>query len=192
MSSSINLNLTGVGEEIAVAVAEAMRKQLATFQCQTAGIIAQQVSQQFAAAIKTTVLDSQKPTFDVREQILGTCLLDLPVLQSLLTVLANANFILKCYRRAPGYGTVFDDGIAIVVANCGELIQASVVATEAVRTGSTGSDPVPCLLSATPAVSSMHALQNLFACSREALARVWKLRGTYDGFTDLGAIYFTS
>jgi hypothetical protein len=71
MSASINLNLDGVGDEIAVAVAEAMRKQLATFQCQTASIISKQVSDQVAVALKTAVLDSQKPTFDVREQILG-------------------------------------------------------------------------------------------------------------------------
>jgi hypothetical protein len=71
MSASINLNLDGVGDEIAVAVAEAMRKQLATFQCQTASIIGKQVSDQVAVALKTAVLDSQKPTFDVREQILG-------------------------------------------------------------------------------------------------------------------------
>jgi hypothetical protein len=71
MSASINLNLDGVGDEIAVAVAEAMRKQLAAFQCQTASIISKQVSNQVAVALKTAVLDSQKPTFDVREQILG-------------------------------------------------------------------------------------------------------------------------
>jgi hypothetical protein len=63
MSSSINLNLDGIGDEIAVAVAEAMRKQLATFQCQTAGIIAEQVSQQVAAATKTALLDVQTPHF---------------------------------------------------------------------------------------------------------------------------------
>lgn len=71
MSASINLNLNGVGDEIAVAVAEAMRKQLATFQCQTASIIGKQVSEQVAAALKTALLDLQKPTFDVREQIFG-------------------------------------------------------------------------------------------------------------------------
>jgi hypothetical protein len=42
MSSSTDLNLTGVREEIAVAVAEAMRKQQAMFQCQNAGVIAKQ------------------------------------------------------------------------------------------------------------------------------------------------------
>lgn len=73
MSSSINLNLDGIGDEVAVAVAEAMRKKLATFQYQTAGIIAQQVSQQVAAASKTVLPDPQKPVFDVREQILGMC-----------------------------------------------------------------------------------------------------------------------
>jgi hypothetical protein len=39
--------------------------------CQTASIISKQVSDQVAVALKTAVLDSQKPTFDVREQILG-------------------------------------------------------------------------------------------------------------------------
>jgi len=90
MCSSVSLNLTGVGEEIAVAVAEAMRKQQATFQSQTAatigkaigkevgkdiaGQIAQEVSEQIAAALETTLLEVRKPNFDVREQILGTCL----------------------------------------------------------------------------------------------------------------------
>lgn len=73
MSSSVSLNLTEIGEEIAVAVAEAMRKQRATFQCQTAGIIAKQVSEQVADALETTLIDLQVPTFDVREQILGMC-----------------------------------------------------------------------------------------------------------------------
>jgi hypothetical protein len=90
MSSSINLSLTGVGEEIAAAVAEAMRKQQATFQSQTAatigkaigkqvgkeiaGKVAQEVSEQVAAALETTLLEVRKPVFDVREQILGMCL----------------------------------------------------------------------------------------------------------------------
>jgi hypothetical protein len=127
MSSSINLNLDGIGDEIAVAVAEAMRKQLATFQCQTAGIIAEQVSQQVAAAIKTALLDVQTPTFDVREQILGTCLLDLHVLQSSLTVLANAHAILASCVGSHG----FHQGLAVVLAGDKGVVMAYVVATGA-------------------------------------------------------------
>jgi hypothetical protein len=90
MASSINLNLTEVGDEIAVAVANAMRKQQATFQSRTAATIgkeigkqvgkeiatqvAQEVSEQVAAALETTLIELRKPVFDVREQILGMCL----------------------------------------------------------------------------------------------------------------------
>jgi hypothetical protein len=97
MSSSINLNLDidGVGDKIAVAVAaavaEAMSKQQSTIQSQNTTLIGeevsrqvgkeinrvgQEVSEQVAAALdkltlEKAALDLEKPTFDVRQQIVG-------------------------------------------------------------------------------------------------------------------------
>jgi hypothetical protein len=55
----------------------AMRNQQATIQSQTAAEIAKQVGKEVTenvtAALETTLLELQKPTFDVREQILGMC-----------------------------------------------------------------------------------------------------------------------
>jgi hypothetical protein len=182
MSSSINLNLDGIGDEIAVAVAEAMRKQLATFQCQTAGIIAEQVSQQVAAAIKTALLDVQTPTFDVREQILGTCLLDLHVLQSSLTVLANAHAILASYVGSHG----FHQGLAVVLAGDKGVVMAYVVATGAQSTHDRS--PVSVLLKGAATTTDTDALQSLFGVSKRALSRAWELRGDLGGFCDLRAL----
>jgi hypothetical protein len=179
MSSSINLNLDGIGDEIAVAVAEAMRKQLATFQCQTAGIIAEQVSQQVAAAIKTALLDVQTPTF---EQILGTCLLDLHVLQSSLTVLANAHAILASYVGSHG----FHQGLAVVLAGDKGVVMAYVVATGAQSTHDRS--PVSVLLKGAATTTDTDALQSLFGVSKRALLRAWELRGDLGGFCDLRAL----
>jgi hypothetical protein len=90
MSSSLNLDLSGVSDQIAaavaIAVAEAMSKQKATLQSQNAALIGeeisgqvgkevkqvgQEVSQQVAAALEKAVLDLEKPTFNVRQQIMG-------------------------------------------------------------------------------------------------------------------------
>jgi hypothetical protein len=87
MSSSINLNLTGVGDQIAATVAEAMRKQQAASESaalvgkeigrEIGTEIAKQIGKEFsehvAAAFKIALADLQKPTFDLREQILCTC-----------------------------------------------------------------------------------------------------------------------
>ena len=182
MSASINLNLDGVGDEIAVAVAEAMRKQLATFQCQTTSIISKQVSDQVAVALKTAVLDSQKPTFDVREQILGTCLLDLHVLQSSLTVLANAHAILASYVGSHG----FHQGLAVVLADDQGVVIAYVVATGAQSTHDRS--PVSVLLKGAATTTDTDALQPLFGVSKRTLLRAWELRGDLGGFCDLRAL----
>jgi hypothetical protein len=85
MSSSINLNLTGVGDEIAAVVAESMRKQQAASESsaligkeigeEVGKEIAKQIGKEFsehvAGAFKIALADLQKPTFDLREQILG-------------------------------------------------------------------------------------------------------------------------
>jgi len=82
MSPSMNLDTDAVGDKIAVAVAtavaEAVSKQRATFQSQNAALIGEEVSRQVnkeikqvAAAIENAMLDLKKPTFDVRQQIVG-------------------------------------------------------------------------------------------------------------------------
>jgi hypothetical protein len=187
MSSSINLNLTGVGDEIAAAVAEAMRKQLATFQCQTAGIIAKQVSEQVAAAIKTALPDSQKPTFDVREQILGTCLLDLFLSHSSLPISDNARAVLASYTGTANIG--FDNGITIVVASYGESVAVHVVSP---KKASKWEAQVIGLLDGPAASSDADALQGLFKVSKLAVTRAWDLRENHGGFRDLDQITRTA
>jgi hypothetical protein len=79
MSSSINLNLnlTGVGDEIAAAAVDAIRKQQATSESsvligkEIAKQIGKEVSEHVAVALKTALADLQKPALDLREQILG-------------------------------------------------------------------------------------------------------------------------
>jgi hypothetical protein len=183
MSSSISLNLAGVGEEIAVAVAEAMRKQQATFQCQTAGIVAKQVSEQVAAALKTALLDVQTPTFDVREQILGTCLLDLPVLQSSLTSLANVNFMLACYQ---GTNLHFDKGITIVVLKDPvEMQNYAVVVSNALPAGRT---PLFTILRGPFGGTDAQALLGLLEETKRTLTNAVNLREGKTGFTNLNDV----
>jgi hypothetical protein len=175
MSSSTDLNLTGVREEIAVAVAEAMRKQQAMFQCQNAGVIAKQVSEQVAAALKTALLDLQKPTFDLREQILGTCLLDLAVLQSSLTILANVNFILDHYKGFVPY----TKPVAIVVASYGSYLVASAYPSNVSQHDSA------VILEGPAATSDVDALQGLYNVSKRALVRALDLDASLAGFTEI-------
>lgn len=77
MSSSINFNLTGVGDEIAAAAVDAMRKQQVTSESsvligkEIAKKIGKEVSEHVAVALKTALADLQMPALDLREQILG-------------------------------------------------------------------------------------------------------------------------
>ena len=80
MSSSINLNLTGVGDEFAAAAVEAMRKQQATSESsvligkEIAKQIGKEVSEHVAASLQPALPDLQNPpVFNLREQILGLC-----------------------------------------------------------------------------------------------------------------------
>jgi hypothetical protein len=111
---------------------------------------------------------------------------DVPALQSSLTTLANAHAILASHRGSTG----FEAGITVVVINCGEHIQTSIVSISGVR--SHGRDSVHILLTGPPAASSADALEGLFAGSRRALVRAWKLRDSENGFRDLTAIYASS
>ena len=102
------------------------------------------------------------------------------VLQSLLTVVANVNFMLACYQ---GSGR-FEKGITIVILRDGEqnLNYASVVSNVI----PIGRAPLQTILRGPLTESDTQALQGLLEETKRALTRALELRQSEYGFYDIG------
>jgi hypothetical protein len=71
MAASFNLTLPGVGDQIAASVAESLKHIQTSDKGPSASSIGDEVGKKVATVLEIALSEVKKPTFDVREQILG-------------------------------------------------------------------------------------------------------------------------